>query len=456
MKNTLIALALLLSIPAFGQMPQILSLERRGEVEDRWLKERFQTVAPMLMRRAGIDMWLLISREYNEDPVLKTMLPSSWLSARRTTMLVIYDTGDTLQTLACARYDVGEVFKKAWDKEQEPDQWKRLRQIIEERDPQKIAVNRSEHFGLADGISSYHYDKLMETLPEKYQNRVVSAEPLAIGWLETRTDSEMTVYQQVCRIAHVIIQEGFSDEVIQPGVTTTDDVVWWYRKRINELGLDAWFHPTVDVQRADPENFDHLRTFSKRPDQQVIQPGDLLHVDFGITYLGLNTDTQENAYVLRPGETEAPEYLVTAHQKGLRLMDILTNEFATGRTGNEILASALKQAKTEGLKPSIYTHPIGYHGHGAGPTIGLWDQQEGVPIRGDYPMYANTAYSIELNTTVNIPEWDKDIRMMMEEDAYFDGETVRYIDGRQTELFLIPRPLHKTGPIGAEAGSRQE
>lgn len=428
-----------------AQMPRILSLQEQGEVRDRWLQERAEIVLPELMRREGIDMWLLISREYNEDPVLMTMLPSFWLSARRTTMLMIYDTGEAIETLACARYNVGELFTKAWDKEEQPDQWQRLVELIEERQPEKIAVNRSEHFGLADGLSSYHYDKLMSVLPKTYQERVVTGERLAIGWLETRTPSEMAVYPQICRIAHEIIAEGFSEQVIQPGVTTTDDVVWWYRDRIQELGLTAWFHPTVDVQRADPESFDHLRAFSKRPDQQVIQPGDLLHVDFGITYLGFNTDTQENAYVLRPGETEAPAYLQAAFEKGLRLMDFLTQEYRTGRSGNEILADALRKSKAAGLQPSIYTHPIGYHGHGAGPTIGLWDQQGGVPHKGDYPLYPNTAYSIELNTAVEIPEWGKTIRMMMEEDAYFDGEQVRYIDGRQTKLLLIPRPVAHLG-----------
>lgn len=431
-----------------AQVPRILSLEEQGAVRDQWLKERMEVVAPELMRRAGADMWILISREYNEDPVLKTMLPSNWLSARRTTMLVIYDTGDSLETLACARYDVGEVFKKAWDKDKEPDQWKRLAEIVQERRPEKIAVNRSEHFGLADGLSSYHYDKLMESLPARYRERVVSGEPLAIGWLEARTESEMVVYQQVCRIAHEIIAEGLSEQVIQPGVTATDDVVWHYRERIRELGLDAWFHPTVDVQRQDPENFDHLRAFSKRPDQQIIRPGDLVHVDFGITYLGLNTDTQENAYILRPGETDAPPYLKAAFRKGLRLMDILTDEFQTGRSGNDILANALEKARAEGLKPTIYTHPIGYHGHGAGPTIGLWDQQGGVPGKGDYPLYPNTAYSIELNTAVFLPEWGKEIRIMMEEDAFFDGQEMRYIDGRQTELFLVPRVKKGMGDVG--------
>lgn len=318
MKQWILLMGILLPMLGNAQMPKILDLKTQGQVTDKWLKERIETVLPELMRREKIDMWVLLSREYNEDPVLKTMLPSSWLSARRTTMLVIYDNGQTLETLACARYDVGEVFKKAWDPELQPNQWARLAEIIKEKNPQKIGINKSAHFGHADGISSYHYDLLMQSIPKDFQTRVVSAEGLAVGWLETRTDSELAVYQQIVRIAHQIIREGFSDQIIQPGVTTTDDVVWFYRERIRGLGLDAWFHPTVDIQRADPESFDHLRTFSKRPDLQIIQPGDLIHVDFGITYLGLNTDTQQNGYVLKPGETKAPDYLVNAHKKADR------------------------------------------------------------------------------------------------------------------------------------------
>ena len=419
-------------------MPVILSLQEQGELRDRWLSERFTTVVPELMRREGIDMWVMITREYNEDAVVKTMLPSTWMGARRTTMLLIYDPGEgrPLETLACARYDVGEVFKKAWDKESQPDQWAQLVELIEARNPRKIAVNRSEEFGLADGISSFHYDKLMETLPPALGERVVSGERLAIGWLETRTPSEMAVYRQIMQIAHAIIDEAFSEKVIQPGVTTTEDVVWYLRERTRELGLDTWFHPTVDVQRAEEQE---LYGFSGRPDADIVQPGDLLHCDFGITYCGLNTDTQENAYVLRAGENDAPEELVQAHRKGLRLMDLLTGSFANGATGNEMLLGTIAGARAEGLRPSIYSHPIGYHGHGAGPTIGLWDQQEGVPVRGDYPVFPSTAYSIELNNTVHLDSWDKDIRVMLEEDGYWDGENFRYINGRQENLYLIPR-----------------
>lgn len=418
-------------------------MQERAEVIDRWLEERVKTVLPAIMRRAEIDMWIIIAREYNEDPVIKTLLPATWQSARRTTILVAYDPGQgkALETFGISRYNTGDIFKTLWNKEQQPDQWKALADIIAEKNPKKIGINKSKTFALADGISSTHYDKLMEVLPKKYQSRVVGAENVAIGWLETRTESEMVVYQNIVRMAHQIIAEGFSEKVIQPGITTTDDVVWWYRDRIRELGFTAWFHPSVSIQRADPESFDHLRSFSERPDQQTINPGDLVHVDFGITYLRLNTDTQQHVYILKAGEKSPPDFLNDAFKVGNRVQDILTSNFKTGRSGNEILKATLDQCATENIKGVIYTHPIGFHGHAAGTTIGLWDQQGGVPGKGDYPLYENTAHSIELNASVYIEEWKKDIRIMLEEDAFFDGKSVQYIDGRQTKLMVLPRPL---------------
>jgi methionine aminopeptidase len=393
------------------------------------------------MRREGFDMWVVISREYNEDPVIKTLLPATWLAARRRTILVMYDPGPgkEIETMAVARYDVGTAFKRAWDPEQQPDQWKRLAEIITERQPTKIGVNLSDHWGLADGIAATDLRQFLESLPQDYQERVVSAEKLGIAWLETRTPQEMALYPGICRLAHEIIAEGFSSMVIQPGITTTDDVVWWYREKIRELKLTTWFHPTVSIQRQDAETFDHLEAFSKRPEESIIQQGDLLHVDFGITYLRLNTDTQQHAYVLKDGETDAPEFLKNALKRANRLQDIFTANFEEGKTGNEILKQSRDQAIAEDIKPSIYTHPIGYHGHGAGPTLGMWDSQQGVPHTGDYPLHLDTAYSIELNAATFSEEWNKEIRIMLEEDAYFDRDGVNYIDGRQTELILIPR-----------------
>ncbi|MGE0587505.1 MAG: M24 family metallopeptidase [Cyclobacteriaceae bacterium] len=412
----------------FAQYPAILSQREQAKVIDELLNDRLENLLPTLMRREGIDMWVVISREYNEDPVIKTFLPSTWMAARRTTMLVAFDKGNSMEYLAVARYDVGKVFKRAWNPEEQPDQWARLGKIIEERNPKKIAVNKAANWGHTDGLTSNDYDNLIRVLPKKLQGNVTSAEKLAVAWLETRTEKEMAIYPHICRIAHEIIAEGFSDKVIQPGVTSSDDLVWWYREKIKELKLDTWFHPSVDIQREG--NVDN-----------IIRPGDFLHVDFGITYLRLNTDTQEHAYVLKAGETDAPSYLKEAFKKGNRLQDIFTNNFKEGKSGNQVLAESRKQAIAEGITPSIYTHPIGYHGHAAGTTLGMWDLQEGVPVTGDYPLHLNTAYSIELNCTVNIPEWKKDIRVMLEEDAYFDKSGVNYIDGRQTEIILIPKPL---------------
>lgn len=420
-------------------LPVILPLRERAQVMDRWLERRLDAVVPELMRREDIDMWIIAAREYNEDPVIETMLPATWMAARRRTVLVFHDRGpdEGVDRLAVARYDIGP-FPRSWLPEEEPDQWARVAAIIAERDPRRIALNRSTTFALADGLSGTEGEALLAALPERYQDRIVAGERLAVGWLETRIPEEMEVYPAICRIAHEIIAEGFSSRAIQPGVTTTADVVWWYRERIAELKLDTWFHPSVSVQR--PEQEGREGDFSSRPAENVIRPGDLLHVDFGISYLGLNTDTQQHAYVLRSGETEAPEGLERALARGNRLQDILTDAFVSGRTGNEILRGALDRAAAEGIDATIYTHPIGFHGHAAGPTIGLWDQQGGVPGRGDYPLFPSTAYSIELNAAVPVAEWGgQEVRIMLEEDAFFDGESVRYIDGRQMKLWLIPR-----------------
>ena len=416
--------------------PHILPMKERAEVMDRWTEARLNTLVPQLMRRENIDMWVLVAREYNEDPVLLTMLPATWQSSRRTTILMFFDNGETVERLAVARYDIG-FFETQWFPDEEPDQWKRFGQIVAERDPQRIAVNVSDHFALADGISHTDYQNLKNSLSEELQGRIVSAENLAVGWLDTRTPEELVVYRQINRIAHSIVAEGLSEAVITPGVTTTSDVQWWYRDRIRDLNLKAWFHPSVSVQRSEAPG--HSGDFSGSEDANVILPGDLIHVDFGIVYLGLATDTQRNAYVLKHDEKEAPEGLKMGLRTANRLQDILTDEFVTGRTGNEILASALEIADGEDIRATIYTHPIGYHGHAAGPTIGLWDQQGGVPGKGDYPLYANTAHSIELNAEVYVSEWERDILMRLEEDAIFDGETVRYTDGRMEEFYLIPR-----------------
>ncbi|MDA7557859.1 aminopeptidase P family protein [Flavobacteriaceae bacterium] len=426
---------------------QILPEQQRAQIVDEILSDRFNNLLPQLMDRANIDMWVLISREYNEDPVLKTMLPATWLNARRRTILVFYRNkeNNSIDKLAVARYNFGENILSAWDKEKEPNQWKRLIQLINERNPKTIGLNYSKHFNIADGIDKTDYDEFMSFLPRKHQLKVVSAQKLATSWIETRTDREMILYSQLVDITHDIIEEAFSEKVITAGVTTTTDVEWWMRDRVTELGLETWFHPSVDVQRTSDQNKDHLYAFSDRPNDMVILPGDLIHCDFGITYLRLNTDCQELAYVLKSNENDAPRFLKNALNDGNQVQDFLTDNFEVGRTGNDILLRSLNDAQNAGLKPSIYTHPLGSYGHSSGPTIGMWDAQGGVDGNGDYPLYPNTVYAIELNTTVAIPEWHREIRIMLEEAGYFGEKGFRYVNGRQTQLLLIPRKKQQLG-----------
>ena len=429
------------SLAAESLSDLVLPLRQQAEIEDRILEQRLDTVVPMLMQREGIDAWILIAREYNEDPVLKTMLPATWLNARRRTVLMFIDHGDSrgVERMAVARYAVGDLFPGVWNPEEQPDQWQRIADILNEADPARIALNFSEDYALADGLTYTEQRALQDALPRRLRNRIEPAEPLAVGWLETRIDSEMEIYKDVMAIAHGIIREGFSAAVVEPGVTTTDDLSWWFRQRVNDLGLDTWFHTSIEVERSARS----LAQIEENDlDPAVLYEGDHIHIDFGISYLNLQTDTQQNAYILRDDENDVPDYLEAALAEGNRLQDILTSNFRVGRNGNEILRMSLQQARDEGLEPIIYTHPIGLHGHAAGTTIGMWDQQDGVPGSGDYLMQANTAYSIELNALVDVPEWGEEpLPMKLEEDGFFDGQRFDYIAPRQTKYHVIdPTP----------------
>jgi Xaa-Pro aminopeptidase len=413
-----------------GQIPAVLSLKEQAAVSDAWLATRLNTLLPELMRRDKVDMWLVICEEYNEDPVYLSLVPFTSLSARRLTMLVMFDRGGEkgVERLSVNRYGIGALFPTVWKPDQE-DQWQALARVVKERDPKRIGIDESGVFAFGDGLSASKKQRLVQSLGPEYAKRLVGAERLAVGWLERRLPEEIEVYDHIAAIAHAIIAEAFSSAVITPGITTTADVEWWMWERIRALGQTTWFHPGISVQR--PKS-------SPYKDSPVIRRGDLLHCDFGINYLRLDTDTQQLAYVLGPGESDAPRGLKAALAQGNRLQDILLAEMKEGLTGNQVLAAALKRAKDEGLRPSIYTHPLGVHGHAAGPTIGLWDKQGGVPGPGDYPLFFDTVYSIELNVLAAVPEWGgQDVQIALEQDAAFTRSGAFFLDKRQTELIVI-------------------
>ena len=424
----------LLLISQFTFSQNILDLKNRSYVIKDIQKDRIENLLPKLMKETEIDMWVIITREYNEDPIIKTLLPPTWLNARRRTILVFYYDNNKIESVAISRYNFGENIPSIWDKEKTPNQFEALYNYILKKNPKKIGLNFSENFSLVDGISKTDFDLFYNNASTEIQNKIVSAEKLGIKWIETRTEKEKKIYTQLISITHNIIKEAFSTNVIKPGITTTDDVVWWMRERVLELNLKTWFHPTIDVQRNKESD---LYAFNGKSKYDIIQPGDLVHCDFGITYLTLNTDCQQIAYVLKNDEEDAPEFLSNALKEANRLQDIFTNQFGLNKTGNEILKTSLSLAIKEGLNPQIYTHPLGTFGHSAGTTLGMWDSQKGVPFNGDIPMSFDTVYAIELNNKTYIEDWKKEIRIMLEEAGIFEKNGFRYVNGRQKKIILI-------------------
>ena len=405
-----------------------MDVRQSARLRDDLLEHRLDTLVPTLMRQHGYEAWVILSREYNEDPVAKTMLPANWYgAARRRTILVFTEFGG--RRAAMSRYPVGS-FPAAWNPEAQPDQWEALAEYLEQVTG-PVGVNHSDEFALADGVSSTEREHLAIALRE---HQLQSAMPLAIGWLETRTDAEVPHMEEACRIAHSYLRRALSSEVITPGVTTTEDVAWWLAQQVNVDGMTIWFHPGVSVQRAGDARSSPADALADR----TIERGDLVHIDFGIVRHGFHTDQQQHAYVLKEGESNAPNSMVEGLANGNRAQEILMENMGVGLSGNEVLRKALDQARTEKVRTTIYTHPIGLHGHAAGATIGMWDNQDGIPGAGDYGLGLNTAWSIELSVNFEVEEWDgQPAKVMLEEDAFLDANGVRFLDGRQEELWLV-------------------
>ncbi len=440
-----------LAAPLLAQAPQrpFGTLREQADLQQQWLEKRITTLLPPLMRKYGIDLWVIPMREYNEDPVFSSLVSPTTFAARRRTIYVFHDRGpdNGVERIALGGSSQGSIYEavrstkpvsgtagvagpqaELWGDEQ----WQVLKKVLEERNPKVIGIDKSRTFAFSDGLSSGELEGMSEALGPEWTRRFRLAEGLAVDLIASRLPEEEAFYARLTQLVWTTIEEMFSRRTITPGTTRTSDLVWFWRQRINDLGLGTWFQPSIEVQRRGV-------TAEQLGPDPVIQRGDVLHCDVGITALRLNTDTQHNAYVLLPGETDAPAGLRTALSNANRLQDILFEELRGGLSGNEVLASSLAKMRREGLDGTIYSHPIGMHGHGAGPLIGLWDYQEGVPGRGDHRVIPGMWYSSELQATTAVPEWGgQRVRMAMEEDFFVgpDGRP-RWALKRQDKLHLV-------------------
>jgi Xaa-Pro aminopeptidase len=420
--------------------PPLPPLREQDRIRQKWLETRLGDVLPALMRQHGVEMWLVVCREYNEDPVFFSLVAPSVMAARRRTILVFHDRGDTVDRLALGGGGSAGLYQVYRDPDVEnrelwgQGQWALLRKLVDERKPRNIAVNVSQTHAFSDGLSVGEWEQLAAALGP-WSSRVVRSERLAHDYIAVRVPDMLPTFRQLMAISHALIARAFSSEVIKPGVTTTEDVVWWLRQQVNDMGLGEWFPPSVSVQRPGQGA---ASVIAERK-AVVIQRGDHLHTDFGIYAMGLATDTQHVGYVLKEGETDAPEGLKRALANSNRLQDIVLERMKPGRTGNEVLADALAAMKAAGITGTVYSHPVGDHGHGAGPLIGLWDRQQGVPGRGDVPILPSTWFSIELEARTAVPEWNgQEVRSAQEEDVAIDtAGTVAWVRERQTKYHLV-------------------
>ncbi len=417
------------------------TLRDQAREQQAWLEMRMERVLPALMAEYDVRMWILSMREYAEDPVFWSITSPTTFAARRRSIYVITRRDDgTLERLALGGTSQGGVFEAFRSTRPAPtqptgelvgnEQWNLLRELVEDRDPENIVLNIDPEWAFSDGLHAGEAEALLEALGDDYAGRVKREPRLAMNYISLRLPEMMPRYRKIEESVHALISEAFSNSVITPGVTTTEDVVWWMRQKLQDIGYTTWFQTSVDVQREGDVP-------SEGP--VVIQPGDLLWTDFGVVALNLHTDTQHMGYVLREGETDAPAGLKRCLANSNRLQDITLEHMEPGLTGNEVLARALAQMRTEGINGTIYSHPIGDHGHGAGPLIGRWDAQEGVPVRGDAVMLANVWHSIELQATTEIPEWGgKPASCRQEEEAYLDEDGARHwVYRRQSTLHLV-------------------
>ena len=406
----------------------ILPVREQYALRDQWLAKRIKTLVPMLMKECAVDLWIVFCSEYNEDPLFRSLAPARVQYVSRTGCLLFSLKNGVFEAISCCRPNGAyrPFYRQAYDPKTQT-QIEAIARVIEEKDPQAIAVNVSDAGGITDGLSKSRFGKLQQALGGR---PLITDSPLAMRVCETRLDEELTMYRHIYEIACRIQQEAYSPQVIRPGVTTTADVEYFILQRISDMGLSAWFTPDVDVQREDGP--------AARLSDTVIQKGDLLHTDMGITYMGLCTDSQKLAYVLKDGEETAPAGLLAGMKQGNRFQDLVREEMLEGRTGNQIFEASVKRAREEGLRPMLYTHPIGVFGHSAGPNFGLYDQQSSSLACGMPVLHDHTCYALELNVLEKVPEWNKDVWFYIEETILFAGGKAEFFDpeGRK-EIRLI-------------------
>jgi Xaa-Pro dipeptidase len=418
-------------------LPRLLGVREQQEARERWLKTRLDTLLLPMMRRHKIKMWIVVNEEFHPDPVTAYVAPPIPYQGRRD-FFIFTDRGtDKLERIAFVRYSE-EHLKDFFEIVNPPgrEYSGALRKLVEERRPETIALNTGGTRGATGGLTHDAYKYLEETLGPELAKRFVPAAPLIVEYMDTRLPDELEHYRAAVEVTDILTRRAFSNEVITPGKTTVGDVRFWFLQQVNQLGLDVWFQPDLRVQRRSAQTAMLHQFLEVAPEATVIERGDVLHIDCGINYMGLSTDWQKMAYVLRPGEQDAPEGLRRALTNTNRLQDALFKYIKAGALGHEVYDATMAEMKREGIEAMIYSHSVGNQGHALGAGIDFRRPSAGAPAE---PAFRDGSYtSIELNTSTAVPEWGgQKVTIMMEDDAYLTTQGMKWFRPRQTAFYLI-------------------
>lgn len=414
----------------------LLDWSEQMAVRDGWLRTRHDLLLPM-MRRHGIDMWIVVNEEFHDDPLTEYVAPARPYTGRRD-IFVFVDAGDEgLRKVAATGYweeTVARFFESPIDPQPAAVV---LRQLVEAHHPGTIGLGMGGSRGMTRSLTRDSYEFLAEAMGSEAERRFTSAAPLIEEYLATRIPEEAEYYERLVALTEEITRVALSDEVIEPGVTTVGDVRRFMYDELWRHGVGTWFQPDLRVQRRGMAEVGSRGFLAVAPEKTVIEPGDLVHVDFGISYMGLDSDWQKMAYVLLPGESDAPEGLKAALANTNALQDaLMLRASRPGRTAAEAYRAAMAEMEEQGIVAQIYSHPLGNQGHGLGPSIDFRSADQADAIA--QPLVEGAYISIELNTKTAVAEWDgQEVFVMQEDPAYLTAEGWRFFRPRQEAFYLV-------------------
>jgi Xaa-Pro aminopeptidase len=415
--------------------PKLLSWSEQTKVREEFLERRHAALLA-LMRKHQLDWWIVVNEEFHDDPLAQAIAPPRPYAGNRD-YFVFIDAGDKgLRRVAITGFSEESV-ARFFESPSEPrpaDQV--LPELYAAYAPKRIGLGISGRRGVMRSLTHDTYNQLSKILGPEATQRFVGVEAFVEEYLDTRLPEENAYYEPAVHLTEVLARRALSREAITPGRTTVGDVRRFLYDALWTAGVRTWFQPDLRVQRKGRPNPTSRGFLAVEPESTVIEPGDLLHVDFGISYMGWDTDWQRMAYVLRPGETDVPAGLKRALANTGTLQDALMSRARAGMDSGDLYTATMDAMKEKGIEAMIYCHPLGNQGHGLGPSIDFRATRRGET--GPRPLRPHSWVSIELNTATSVPEWEGQKVFVMQEDPAWLGEAgYTFFRPRQRELYLI-------------------